>query len=202
MAVELEKGMLLLVEGTHDKMFFEALLGTMGMMNIQTLDLAGKNNLRSNLGLIRNHTRFSTVSAIGIIRDADTDPRAAFQAVSGALAANGFDPPAGCLQPTSGPPRISVMIVPSVTRKGSLETICLESAGEQPLMACVRDYFLCAKSCGQATWDFEDKNRMWAYLAGQRDTDMHMGIAATKGYWHWSHAAFKPLKKFLKVAFS
>jgi hypothetical protein len=76
----------LLVEGRDAEVFFQALLRFMSLTGIQVQNFGGIDELRGFLKALRNASGFrQTVTALGIVRDAETAPGAAFQSACSAL---------------------------------------------------------------------------------------------------------------------
>ena len=124
-AIEILKENLVLVEGHEEELFFEALLRHMGINSIQVLPIAGKNNLRPNLKMLVVSSRYSEVVSLGIVRDADKNPKAAFQSVCGALEIVNLPVPEVPLVPTGRGPQVTVMILPGDDTAGMLEGLNL-----------------------------------------------------------------------------
>lgn len=189
----------LVVEGKEDQRFFEALIVHLHISQIQVLPIGGKTKLRPNLSsLVSNSDFISQVNSIGIVRDADKNPKGAFQSVCSALKAVNLSVPKHPLTAMGQKPRVSVMILPSIDSSGSLEDICLKAVEAQPSMLCVEEYFNCIKQNDLPMPADVSKARIQVYLSSI-EAELRLGEAAGKGFWDWSHPAFDPLKQFLNL---
>lgn len=119
----------LVVEGEDAANFFKALLREMNLTTVQVQNFGGVTELRSFLKLLRDAPNFwANVTSIGIVRDAETDPKAAFQSVCGALRHAGLPVPQQPAMPAGH------------QSKGrgadSAERICSRHAGNFVLAGC------------------------------------------------------------------
>src|SRR3989304_3874168 len=85
--IAISKPYLLVVEGQDEKRFFEAIISHLGLQNIQVMPIGGKTKLRENLRALVSAPGFAGVVSLGVVRDADNDPDAAFRSVTDALGA-------------------------------------------------------------------------------------------------------------------
>ena len=135
--ITIQSQKILIVEGRDEEGFFEAFLRTFDLAEIQVVGIGGKTQIRPNLKALVKAPDFSKIVSIGIIRDANADPKAAFQSVRDAIKAAGLSTPRQPMKPVAGPPRINVMLLPSTERPGELEDLCLEAVKNEPVMICV-----------------------------------------------------------------
>jgi hypothetical protein len=194
----IEKPKLLIVEGKDEELFFACMIQHLQLTEIQVAGIGGKNRIRSELKAIVKEPPFSKVESLGVTRDADTDPNAAFKSVKDALAEAGLPSPKKPLQPAKGPPRVNVMILPSSDRKGALEDLCLDAVSHDPANTCVDEYFDCLEDKDVAWPRALSKAKVRVFLSSRSAPTLPLGLAATKGYWPFDNAAFEPLMKFLK----
>ena len=143
MGRRITKPKLLLVEGKDEVTLFGKLLADLAIENVEIRDIMGKTRFRERIKALPQISGFGGVASIGIVRDADTDPRGAFDSICGALQAAGLPRPTEPLQPAGDDPRVMVMILPDAETPGMLEDLCLESVADDPAMACVVEYFRC-----------------------------------------------------------
>jgi hypothetical protein len=196
-SIKILKENLVLVEGHEEELFFEALLKHMGLNSIQVLPIAGKNNLRANLKMLVVSPRYSAVVKLGIVRDADKDPKAAFQSVCGALEMVNLPVPKVPLVPTGRGPQVTVMILPGDDRVGMLEDVCLRIVGEDPAMFCVEKYFDCLQERNVLMPRNSSKAKVQVFLGSRLEAGKRLGEAAQAGYWPWDHKAVEQIKNFL-----
>jgi hypothetical protein len=196
--LRIQKRKLLIVEGKDDEAFFAALLAHLHLPDIQVAGIGGKTKLRSNLKALMTDPGFPDVTVLAIIRDADADPKGAFQSVKDALSAAGLPYPKKALYPVKGPPKINVMILPSSGKMGALEDLCLEAVGHDPTIGCVDEFFDCLRKRDLVPPKELSKAKIRTFLASQEDPTLPLGLAAQRGYWPFDNAAFEPLRQFLK----
>ena len=191
--------LVLIVEGDDDKNFFEALARHLGLTSVQVLPADGKDNLRPHIAAVAKMPGFlSTARALGVARDADTDPKAAFQSVRDALLAAGLPAPEAPLEVAEGDLSVSVMILPGAGQPGKIEDLCLASVGADPATPCIGAYFECLRTSGASEPGDLSKAKVQAFLASRPKPCPHLGIAAQQGHWPWDAGAFSDASKFLE----
>lgn len=138
---------LLLVEGDDEVNFFSALMKELNLENIQVRDVGGKSKFRARLKAVTQSSDYQAVVSVGIVRDADENPKATFDSICGALQAAKLPFPEKPLRPVvKDGLRVVVMILPDGETPGMLEDLCLESVKEDPAMPCVDEYFRCLEN--------------------------------------------------------
>jgi len=188
----------LVVEGDEDKVFFEALIKHLKLQNIQIMPIGGKEKLRQNLKALTLSPRFSEVISLGVVRDANANPSAAFQSVCDALRTVGLSVPKQTLVPVGHSPRVAIMILPGADTPGTLEDLCLRAIEQNPAMLCVEQYFQCLQQQGLPLPRQMSKAKVHVFLASNPDPDKRLGEAAQAGYWPWDAGAFDQVKSFLQ----
>jgi hypothetical protein len=134
---------------------------------------------------------------LGIVRDAEDDPTAAFQSVcSGLQNAQLAIPSKTCIF-AGNTPRIGVLILPDSNRKGMLETLCLQSVESDPIILCIDEYFCCIKRISKSP-RVMDKARLLAFLASRYESVSQLGRASQKNCWPWDSSVFDHVKQFLR----
>jgi hypothetical protein len=205
--VPVEKTKLILVEGVDEQRFFEALLGHLGIPDVQIVAVGGKSRFGATLSAIKIDERFEDVRSIVLVRDADwehpqgTNAKAAWEALGGALQGAGIPRPSAhaVLQGTTEL-KTAVYVMPDGTSDGMLEDLCLRAMREDKALPRLDDYFACLKEAGfeHAAKDAA-KARAHALLASRKDPDLRVGEAAKRGYWPFDADAFKPLVALLRA---
>ena len=137
------KPKLLLVEGKDEVELFEKLLTDLGLVDVDIRDIMGKTKYRKNIEALPRLSGFGEVTSVGIVTDADKQPKGTFDSVCDALGAAGLPKPTAPLQPVGDAPQVMVMILPDGETPGMLEDLCLESVADDPAMSCVEEYFRC-----------------------------------------------------------
>lgn len=198
MAVKIEQPNVLVVEGREEELFFGALIKHLGLQKVQTMPIGGKEQLRRNLRALVLSPGFSEVVSLGVVRDANADPRAAFQSVRDALWAVNLPAPERPLLPVGHSPRVAVMILPDEDTPGMLEDLCLRAVEQDPAMLCVEQYFQCLQQQSLPLPQQMPKAKVHVFLASRSDPGKRLGEAAQAGYWPWDAQAFDQVKNFLQ----
>ena len=182
---------LILVEGGTDANFFEALAQFLGLeRDIEIRDYRGKDNLRPFLRALVASSGFHDVRSVLVTRDADDDPAATRQSVEQAVADANIPASVNC----------RILIMPDDTNAGMLETLCLASVEDSPVLECVAGFFECleSKSLGIAKTAVRAKHEAQVFLATLPKVQLCPGIAAQKGIWPLDNACFEDLRQALK----
>lgn len=188
----------LLVEGRDAVGFFEALIQDLALEEVQIQDFGGVAELRTFLYAFAGGSEFARVRSIGIVRDAETSSRGAFQSVQGSIAGAGLPVPKAPGQRVGDHPAVTAMILPGGDRTGMLETLLNETLRGNDVQACIDDFFRCIEErCGEPMRR-PHKARAHAYLATKPDPHLSVGFAAKRGYWDLEHKALEPLRAFLR----
>jgi hypothetical protein len=193
----------LVVEGPKDdEWFFKALARHLGLLEaIQIIPIYGKTNLRDRLKAIHSASRqdeATEIISLGVVRDADENPAAAFQSVRDALRDAGFPVPEHALTPAGEHPRVTVLILPNEQTPGMVEDFCLKAVENDNARICVEQYFQCLQQQGLSLPRNMSKARVQAFLASKPEPGKRLGEAAEAGYWPWDDQAFDEAKIFLE----
>jgi hypothetical protein len=195
----IEHAKLLLGEGEEEVRFFKSLLKHLDITGVQVAPTSGKGRMHDFLKAIPSLPGFSLLTALGVTRDADDNPTAAFQSVCDGLQKAGFDVPDRPASPTNGKPRVSVFVFPDCAGEGMLETLCLQSVADDAAVRCVDRFFECVKRDAGREPQNIPKARTHAWLASKERPDRRLGEAAEAGYWPFADRAFMQLAEFLKA---
>lgn len=198
MPIEIKKPTILFVEGKDEVFFFNAFISYLGLNNIQSIDMEGKTQLRDRLRALIVASGFKAkVASLGIVRDANANPKGAFQSVCDALKALNLPVPERPLVSEGISPKVTILILPKEDTPGMLEDICLKSVQKDPALFCVDQYFKCLQEQNIPLSNKESKAKVQAFLASRKEPGLRLGEAAHKGYWPWEDNAFEEIKKFL-----
>ncbi len=195
--IEITETRLLAVEGKDECLFFQALLKKLELSNIQTICYGGKTRLRDYMGALIVTPGWANVTMLGIARDADRNPEAAFQSVVDTLRAYNLSPPKRPLMVTRNKPRVIVMILPDENTPGMLEDLCLRTVMHDSSIKCVEEFFICLKRKRISPPNNMAKAKVHAFLASRIKADKRLGEAAQAGYWHFNSRSLTQVKKFL-----
>jgi hypothetical protein len=203
------KPKLLLGEGIEEVYFFDALLGHLGINDVQVDQYDGKTNIGAGLKAIKDRSGFiNQVVSLGVTRDADfaadaADDAAAaqraFESVSGALSYAKLPVPIAPMVKAAGNPEVTVFVMPDNQAPGMLEDLCIGSM-TSPDLNCMTQYFDCVYTfTGRSQLRRNvPKSRVHAWLATQSEPDMRLGQAALAGYVDWNNPAFNLIKQFVR----
>ncbi|MBI5586016.1 MAG: hypothetical protein HY892_19565 [Deltaproteobacteria bacterium] len=187
---------LLIVEGKDEEGFFAAFLRALTLSEIQVAGIGGKTQIGPNLKALVKDPDFSKIVTIGLIRDANANPKAAFQSVQDALKAADLPVPKQLIKSVAGPPKVAVMLLPP-TGRGELEDLCLEAVKDEPIMNCVNQYFECVEDLGLKRPRKLSKAKVAALLSYHEDPINSVGLSAQKGFWDFNKQAFSKVRNFL-----
>ena len=202
-SLKIKGRLLLLVEGVDEERVLCKLIDTrVGdtriRREIQIIPAGGRRVFRRRLMAISVLCKKrGMVKGIGIVRDADDDPRSAFQSVANDVKAAGLRPPGGHGEYSGGEPATGIYIMPDGSSSGALETLIRRSVNGDATATCVNAYLTCLSGNGILSSKNEDKSFVHAYLAATRDPVARVGEGAQQGVWDFSSKAFDPLTQFL-----
>ncbi len=208
---------LLICEGGDDARFLRALLCHLDITDVQTGDYGGNTKLGKALNALSRVPNARQIQALGVTADADgINPQASqemfldmFRMVRGALSDHAYPAPdrpgdfaegEGPVVFANAPLRVGIFIMPDNESHGMMETLCLKTVENDPVMECVDVYFDCARRKGNRQPDEgkEDKARALVWLASQAKPNLYPGRAAEEGYWKFDSPALDRLKQFLR----
>ena len=158
----------------------------MGLAVTQVHDFRGKDQLPSFLKALKATPGFAQVTSLGIVRDAEDD-QAPFQSVCTALTNAGLPTPKLPEVFVGENLRVGVFILPDNTTAGMLETLCLQSVVDDPVMPCIEKYFECIQEQlpPEELPRVMEKARVQAFLASRHESELLLGQAAHRGHWAW-----------------
>jgi hypothetical protein len=190
---------LVLVEGTDEVKFYSAIVDYVGLRDIEIRSFEGVNNLRGVLEALRSIEGFDGVAALGIVRDAEGNGRAAFQSVRDALRATNFATPERGLERVGTSPAVVILINPHEKPSGRFEDVCAGSVRDTPAMRCVDEYIACLRRLGTGMPAREWKTRIHAFIASQQYPGVSLGVAARYGYSPLDHDAFATVRRLFEL---
>lgn len=175
------------------------LLKTIGY-DIQTQDFGGVSELEITLrGLVlESFYKQGGVKSIGIVRDAENDPKEALTSIQEALNRVGLPAPENVMVSAGADLRVTIFILPDAMTPGMLETLCLRAVQGDPVMPCIHKYVECVSKLGILD-NMNDKALAQAFLASRQEAGLQVGIAAHRGCWNFDSYVFDDVKKFLEL---
>ncbi len=201
--LEIKSKKLLFVEGADEFNFFDKLLNHIDLHDVQTIVTGGKTRFSSDDGFeaITALPGYENVTALAVIRDADSDANNAFRSVANTLEKFKLPVPENAGMFFQGETKkVGIYIIPDGTAPGMLEDLCLEIVKEEPVMHCVEQYIACVRKNADRKQfpKNEKKAKIQAYLAGMHEIVNSLGLGAQKGYWDFNHPSLNKLKAFLE----
>ena len=201
-SLEIQERQLLLVEGKDEVNLFGRLIKDCleeDGKGIQILDVGSKDNFRPNLTAIKAAAQSGpALHSIGIVRDADDNPKGSFDSVCDSLRNVGYQPPDAHAEFSGDTPSIGVFIVPDSSRTGAIETLCRRSVDGEAAAVCVEEYLECLKTRDALRSSNPDKTFAHAYLAAMEDPVARVGEGALQGVWNFQSTAFDALSQFVR----
>lgn len=197
------KDTLVLTGGGNDVYLFQRLAEDLNLSNIQVGTVKGDQQFARTLKDINNLPYvFTQIKSLGLVRDADSDPKKAFDQVCCDLSQAGFPVPTAPDKSAVGTPNVTVHLFPGEMRPGVLEMLCLETVSNKPQYACVEEYFDCLRTKGIAIPEHKlAKAKAHAYLASCPDpvAGVGVGFLHSKNYWDMTNPAWHAARAFLQL---
>lgn len=192
---------LLLVEGRDEVNLFCALIRRClgDKSDIQVIEAGGKDQFLGRLKAIKieAQTRM-TFQSLGVVRDADDNPKGAFQSVYDHLCKAGYKPPEAHRTFSIASPSVGVFIVPDGIECGSIETLCRRAVEDSDAARCVEKYLKCLAKHNAMESGSRDKSFAHAYLAATSDPVARVGEGAHRDVWDFGSEAFQDLLCFVR----
>lgn len=198
---------LLLVEGKDECNFFEFfikehLFKQNNLANaplIQIINVGGKDQFISKFKILSGDDNFGKIIRFGFIRDAEEDPRGAFDSIKKVLTDYKLPVPPniGGIKKTSEL-QTGIFIMPNNSEKGALENLVIETVKNKKEYKCVNEFIKCIPKYKSP--NFENriaKASVLAYLASQKKIVNSLGLGASKNYWNFNHDSLTQLKSFI-----
>jgi hypothetical protein len=182
---------LVLVEGRDDAALVRRIAANLGL-TIQVQLYGGKAEFRGYIKALALEADFRQVRSLGVTRDADDDPDAAWMSMVGALRDAGLTPPQEQLVSTGASPRITGLLVPR-HGPGYLEDVLLQAIAGDPALACVEDLLTCA---GRSTPT--SKHRLHAFLCTRDGVPFGVDTALERGDIPATAPAYSDLEQLVR----
>jgi hypothetical protein len=195
---------LIVAEGWHVVLFLRWACRKYGVENdVQVMEGGGVRELRRVLRLLKNVEGFDQLETLVVARDAEISAEGASRSIRDAFGELGLPVPdcAFSYQSIAGKKTAFVLFPGPGATQGTLENLCLNLVGEDPILSCVDTCLDCIKSKKQnLTSTHDSKRKISIYLAGQEDKDLiytNPGQAAIGNAWNSEHPAMIPFKQIL-----
>lgn len=199
--LRIERPCLLLVEGEDDRAALEPLIQFIGLYGaIQIVPVGGKHEFARVIKALRELPDFdAVVQALGVVCDADDNPRGAFQRIQNAFKRAGLPVPRRAATITAELPHTGVLVVPAANQQGSLEDVFWSSLEQDPRTGCIAKLIECVGESGFPVRQV-NKAQLYAYLAVHHErSGLRIGEAVQAGFFDFDHPAFEPFRQFLQA---
>ena len=184
------------MEGKYDRAVIAGLITyeDLPVDNFHIHDMIGRASWRQGLKGFMLQDGFNDILSLGLVRDADSNPEAAWQSCRDALAAARLPVPDAPDRLKNGAPAVAVTIVPSSAEVGAIEELCWMTFNSD-LRTCVDSYFQCAGTATTA----QKKEQVQVYLAGLNPPHPDLSVAAREHALDFSNSAFDTLRNFVRM---
>lgn len=204
--IQISEKKVILTEGADTYYFCIWAYQAFNATGIQVLDFGGIKDLKKYLKNLTLLSGYENVETIVIVRDAETDSRAAVNSITSALRNANLSVLGKPCEFAGNAPKVAYVVFPGFTEDaegnqslldGTLEDLCLELVKEDEIFECVNQYIQCLESKRQDVRRLH-KTKLHTYLAGKNDfVGLKIGEAARVGAWDWSHAKLEPFKQVI-----
>ena len=168
--------------------------------DFQVMDFGGIKELTNFLKLLANDESYDDVETIVIVRDAETDAKAATSSIQHSMMQANMPVPQKPFEYTQNSfVKTAFMIFPGPEHQnGRLEDLCLSTVKNDPLLKCVDDYLECAKAKNEPLPRIH-KSKLHCFLAGKKDyAGLPIGLASHERAWDFDHPALEPFKRIVQ----
>lgn len=208
---------IMIVEGNHERNFFEAWLEAINLVDIQVLSIGGKDRFKGDFPVLVRSPNFVNIVSILIVRDADDDPKSAFESVCSVLRSprvisslsnKGIVlkiPESQWIFTQGTIPKVGIAILPARDQTGALEELLLQTIDNDPMSKKSHD-FIDDTIVTLSNPDYRNpppshrvgKAKIHAFLSTFEEPDKDQGKAALASVWNFEHRALESLCKILK----
>jgi hypothetical protein len=200
----IEQENVLAVEGNDEKNFFNALLRTMNIPNVQIIDVGGKDSFKNKFPVyIQSEGALEKIKNIGFVRDAEKlEAKSAFDSICSVLSKYALPCPTELrkLIKDNGK-KVNIFIMPNNNNCGMLEDLCITAIKDTDVFACVECFIKCYETKIEKGKYNATKAKILAYLSTRTPIVNALGLAARQGVWNFAEPCFADIKKFLKELF-
>lgn len=199
-AIDREK--LLIVEGTDDQYFFDQMLHKIGAdpERFGIIRIDGKDKLEESLRTLIMSSPFinGTIKKFSIVLDADDNPTARIRSVQRTLRDRGLPVPAAGSFQANGEIEVGLLIIPSATEPGNLETLCLNLLEKEKKYIDVNRFFI-RSSKKYKIFNQKEKRAVQIYLALCKELCRGAGRGFKLGYIPFKRSKLKGVIDFLNL---
>jgi hypothetical protein len=191
----------LIVEGYSDLRFYAEVFEAVGKHgDVYIKHFNGKSDLVTNLPIFITPLLLAEKIQIGVIADADDNPAGTFIQLQAALEAISGQRVGASGTWTTGSPRLGLLVVPSATTKGEIETLVWQAwSSDNANIAqtkCVETFTKCMTTAGFSAKS-PHKGLVGSLLAIRNDDDPRLGPGTQAKVFDLMRPEFEELRNFL-----
>ncbi|MEJ5258474.1 MAG: DUF3226 domain-containing protein [Fervidobacterium sp.] len=196
---EISEPNLLIVEGTNDKEFVNALIQSIGGQRYMIVELQGKNNLSDVLPKISKVSGFGNIRNLAIILDADDSPVRTFQSAKNSLRKAGLPVPSTVGEVfTKLKPNVGVFLFPDCQSNGTVEDLIIKTINKA-VLDCIEAYHVCITEKAENTnFKISSKSKLYRYLAIQKEPSRSLDLAVKRKHIDLQSPEFDRIKESLR----
>jgi hypothetical protein len=201
---KIENENVLAVEGNDEKNFFEVLLRTMNIPNVQIIDVGGKDNFKNKFPVyIQSEGALAKIKNIGFVRDAEQlEAQSAFDSICSVLRKYALPCPTELRKIIRrNDKKVNIFIMPNNNNCGMLEDLCIAAIKDTDVFTCVECFVKCYEGKIEKGKYNLAKAKILAYLSTRTPIVNALGLAAKQGIFDFTKPCFDDIKKFLKELF-
>ncbi len=147
---DLQFSKLLAVEGKDEEEFFDAYLKHLGILGVHIENFEGKYKFGNYMDAQLNRTGFGKVEHFAIVRDADDNPKGAFDSICSSLRNNNINHPTKVNAFTKDKKsniNVGIYIMPGNLKEGALEDLCLKLPAYSDVLVMAKKYINNVAKC-------------------------------------------------------
>lgn len=189
----------LLVEGGDEQALFAKAASVLQITDLHIIDMMGKDDWSDRIeGLLRDDEVRRHTRGLGLVQDADSNPDATWDRCAGYLRRVGLAVPdkSEGIATAAGGISTGIFVVPSLTRVGAVEDLCLDSVVADRRLS-LADNFLTAVEAEYEPPRQRQKALTQAFLAAMPELARNLRVGVMRGVFPLSHDAFSGVTGFL-----
>lgn len=195
---EIKKPVAIVVEGAdYLYLLLSQIDGPPEFDEVQLWNYSDVGNVKRWLELFKALPDFATVTAIGVIRDAEENRELLTRATQKAFLKTGFKVPSESLEVTDGTPRTGMLIMPNGEPSGCLEHAVLSAVKPEAPVECAEQFQKCVDD-GSRNDNWRAKVKVHALIAASRKPSQTLGQSAKSGLWDFDAPSLRIMLDFIR----
>lgn len=203
---------LIICEGRDEQEFLIQYLNSAALSDIpafsndiQVIDFGGNSELAQKLAVLKNMENFENALSLLIIRDAETNAKAACHEIQNALGKNNFPIPQKPHCWEGQIPKVGFVLFPTcddIAKNGTLEDLCLSILSDPMATDTLEEINLFLHQLEDHQHRYFSrifKVKLHTYFSVHNNyVSLKIGEAAAAGAFDWNNPVLEPLKNFLQ----